>query len=37
MFEIAEQFLVQEVNLIPYIFGLYVLFDLTGTLLFNKR
>lgn len=37
MFEIAEQFMIQLVNIIPYLFGLYVLFDLTGTLLFNKR
>ncbi len=37
MFEISEQFMVQLVNIIPYLFGLYVLFDLMGALLFNKR
>lgn len=37
MFEIAEQFLVQLIDLMPAIFGVYVLFDLTGSLLFGKR
>ena len=37
MFEIAEQFLVQLIDLMPAIFGIYVLFDLIGSLLFGKR
>ena len=37
MFEIAEQFLVQLVGLMPAVFGIYVLFDLIGSLLFGKR
>ena len=37
MFEIASQFMVQLVNLIPAVFGIYVLFDLIGSLLFGKR
>lgn len=37
MFEIAEQFLVQLVDLMPAVFGIYVLFDLIGSLLFGKR
>lgn len=37
MFEIAEQFLVQLIDLMPAVFGIYVLFDLIGSLLFGKR
>lgn len=37
MFDISIQFMVQLVKMIPAIFGLYVLFDFTGALLFNKR
>ena len=37
MFEIAEQFLVQLIDLMPAIFGIYLLFDLIGSLLFGKR
>lgn len=37
MFEIASQFMVQLVNLMPAVFGIYVLFDLIGSLLFGKR
>lgn len=37
MFDIVETYLVQLVNLLPAFFALYVLFDLIGTLLFNKR
>lgn len=37
MFEIAEQFFVQLIDLMPAVFGIYVLFDLIGSLLFGKR
>lgn len=37
MFEIVEQFMVQLVDLMPAVFGIYVLFDLIGSLLFGKR
>lgn len=37
MFDIATQFMVQLVDLIPAIIGIYVLFDLIGGLLFGKR
>lgn len=36
MFEIAIQFMVQLVELIPAVFGIYILFDLIGSLLFGK-
>lgn len=37
MFELIEQMLVQLVQALPYFFGLYLLFDFTGSILFNKR
>lgn len=37
MFEIAIQFMVQLVNYIPAVFGIYVLFDLIGSLLFGRN
>ncbi len=37
MFEIAETMLLQLVDLIVPVFGIYVLFDLIGSLLFGKR
>lgn len=37
MFEIANQFMVQLIDLMPAVFGIYVLFDLIGSLLFGKR
>lgn len=37
MFEIATEFMVQLVDFIPGIFGLYIIFDLTGSLLFGKK
>lgn len=36
MFDIAIQFMVQLVNLIPPVFAIFILFDLLGSLLFNK-
>lgn len=37
MFDIALTFLNQLVNLIPSLVALYILFDLIGALLFEKR
>ena len=37
MFEIAMQFMEQLVDLIPGFIVIYVLFDLTGSLLFGKK
>lgn len=37
MFDIATQFMVQLVDLIPAVIGIYLIFDLTGSLLFGKR
>ena len=37
MFEIADTMMLQLVDLIVPIFGIYVLFDLIGSLLFGKR
>ena len=37
MLEIAEAFMVQLVGFISPIVAIYVLFDLIGSLLFNKR
>jgi hypothetical protein len=36
MFDIAIQFMVQMVFLIPPVFAIYIIFDLMGSLLFNK-
>jgi hypothetical protein len=36
MFECAVQFMVQLVDFIVPVFGIYVLFDLIGSLLFNR-
>lgn len=37
MFEIAETMMLQLVDFIVPVFGIYVLFDLIGGLLFGKR
>lgn len=37
MFDIATQFMVQLVDLIPGVMGIYLIFDLMGSLLFGKR
>lgn len=37
MFDITIQFMVQLVGMIPSVYGLYILFDLLGGLLFDKR
>lgn len=37
MFDVATNFMVQLVELIPAVFGIYVLFDLLGSLIFGKR
>ena len=36
MFDCAVQFMVQLVDFIVPVFGIYVLFDLIGSLLFNR-
>lgn len=37
MFDIAIEFMKQLVDIMPACFGLYILFDLIGTLLFGKK
>lgn len=37
MFDIATNFMVQLVYLMPGVFGIYILFDFIGSLLFGKR
>ena len=37
MFDTAIQFMVQLVELIPGVIGIYLIFDLMGSLLFGKR
>ena len=37
MFECAEIMLVQLIEIMPYVIGVYLLFDFTGSLLFAKR
>ena len=37
MFEIAIQLMLQLVDLLPGVIVIYILFDLTGSLLFGKR
>lgn len=37
MFDIATNFMVQLVDLIPAVIGIYLIFDLLGSLLFGKR
>ena len=37
MFDIAIKFMVQLVDLIPGVIGIYLIFDLMGSLLFGKR
>lgn len=37
MFECAETMLVQLIEIMPYVIGVYLLFDFTGSLLFGKR
>lgn len=37
MFDVAIQFMQQMIKLIPGVFGLYIMFDFIGSLLFGKR
>lgn len=37
MFDIAIQFMVQLVGLLPAVFAIFILFDLLGSLLFGKN
>lgn len=37
MFDVATTLLSQLITLLPGLIGLYIIFDLTGALLFGKR
>ena len=37
MFDICEQFLVQLIDCMPVLFGVYLIFDLLGSLLFGRK
>lgn len=37
MFDLVVQMFVQLIGLIPTVFGVYILFDLIGTLLFGTK
>lgn len=37
MFEVSKQFLIQLIDCIPVAFGVYMIFDLTGSLLFGRK
>lgn len=37
MFEVAESFLIQLIECIPVLLGIYWIFDLLGGLFFNKK
>lgn len=37
MFEICETMLVQLINCMPVLFGVYLIFNFLGTLLFKER
>lgn len=36
MFELCEQFLIQEIECIPVLFGVYLIFNFLGSLLFKE-
>lgn len=36
MWELCEQFLVQEIECIPVLFGVYLIFNFVGGLLFRE-
>lgn len=37
MFDVAKQMMIQLIDLIPGVIGLYLIFDFMGSLLFGKR
>lgn len=37
MFEIISEWLIALINILPFLVGLYFIFDLVGSLLFGKR
>lgn len=37
MFDVATQMMIQLIDLIPGVIGLYLIFDFMGSLLFGKR
>lgn len=36
MFDVAIEFMIQMVELIPGVFGIYILFDFLGSLIFGR-
>lgn len=37
MFDVAIQFMLQMITLIPGVFAIYIIFDFIGSLLFGRR
>ena len=37
MFECIETMLIQLIDCVPYLIGLFLIFEFIGSLLFNKR
>ena len=37
MFEVCETMLIQLINCIPVVFGVYLIFDFVGSLLFGRN
>lgn len=37
MFDVAVDFIVQMVELIPVVFAMYIIFDFMGSLLFGRK
>lgn len=37
MFDVAVDFIVQMVQLIPVVFAMYIIFDFMGSLLFGRK
>lgn len=37
MFDVVLQFLSQLIDILPFVLGLYILFDFIGSLLLGKR
>lgn len=37
MFEVMQEVFIQFIGYIPYIIGVWIIFDLLGSLLFSKR
>jgi len=37
MFDVTMQFMMQLIDILPVLFGLYVIFDFLGPLVFGRR